>query len=86
MSGLQPTFFFENIGDNGAKVFVETNVQNYREKIRELTEALLAAEGMELVDVECLRMKSRWLVRIFMDKEEGGRHPRSLPGNQPSIG
>lgn len=46
-------------------------MQDYREKIRELTESVLAAEGMELVDVECLRMKSRWLVRIFMDKEGG---------------
>jgi ribosome maturation factor RimP len=50
---------------------VEEKVQQYREKIRELTEAMLTAEGLELVDVECLRMKSRWLVRIFMDKEGG---------------
>ena len=27
---------------------------------------------MELVQVECLKMKSRWLVRIYMDREEGG--------------
>jgi ribosome maturation factor RimP len=53
------------------KVFVEENVQIYREKIWELTEAILAAEGMELVEAECLRMPSRWLVRIYMDKEGG---------------
>lgn len=50
---------------------MEENVQTYREKIWELTEAILAAEGMELVEVECLRMPSRWLVRIYMDKEGG---------------
>lgn len=50
---------------------VEENVQTYRKKIWELTEAILAAEGMELVEAECLRMPSRWLVRIYMDKEGG---------------
>ena len=43
----------------------------YEEKIRQLAEPLLADEGMELVLVECLRMKSRWLVRIYIDKEGG---------------
>ena len=56
----------------GKKVFaVEENALKYREKIWELTEAILTAEGMELVEAECLRMPSRWLVRIFMDKEGG---------------
>jgi ribosome maturation factor RimP len=50
---------------------VEENVQIYREKIWELTEAILTAEGMELVEAECLRMPSRWLIRIYMDKEGG---------------
>jgi ribosome maturation factor RimP len=52
-------------------VFVEENVQKYQEKIRELAEAILTAEGMELVEAECLRMPSRWLVRIFIDREGG---------------
>jgi ribosome maturation factor RimP len=53
------------------KVFVEESVQTYREKIWELTEAILTGEGMELVEAECLRMPSRWLIRIYMDKEGG---------------
>lgn len=36
-----------------------------------MAEPLLEAEGMELIHVECLRAKSRWLVRIYMDKEGG---------------
>ena len=43
----------------------------YEEKIRQLAEPLLAEEGMEIVLVECLRMKSRWLVRLYIDKEGG---------------
>jgi len=42
-----------------------------RESIAGLADALLQSEGMELVDVEYMRMKSRWLIRIFMDKEGG---------------
>ena len=45
--------------------------QIYREKIWNLVEPVIESEDMELVDVECLNMKSRWLVRIYMDKEEG---------------
>ena len=44
----------------------------HEEQIRQLVEPLLASAGMELVQVECLKMKSRWLVRIYMDREEGG--------------
>ena len=40
-------------------------------KIRELAEPLIEAEGMELICAECLRMKSRWLVRIYIDREGG---------------
>jgi len=43
----------------------------YREKIERLLLPVIEAEDMELVDVECLRMKSRWLVRIYVDKEGG---------------
>ena len=32
---------------------------------------MIESEGMEIVDVECLKMKFRWLVRIYIDKEEG---------------
>ena len=46
-------------------------VQGYGETIRKLAEPVLEAEGMELIDVECIKMKSRWLVRIYLDKEGG---------------
>jgi ribosome maturation factor RimP len=46
-------------------------MQSYEEQIRELAEPLLTCEGMELVLVECLKMPSRWLVRIYMDREGG---------------
>ena len=46
-------------------------MQPHEEQIRQLAEPLLASEGMELVLVECLKMPTRWLVRIFMDREGG---------------
>lgn len=45
--------------------------QIYREKIWKLVEPVIESEDMELVDVECLKVKSRWFVRIYMDKEGG---------------
>ena len=47
------------------------NSLTYREKIRQLIEPVIESEGMEVVDVECLKMKFRWLVRIYIDKEGG---------------
>ena len=32
---------------------------------------VIESEDMELVDVEWLKMKSRWMVKIYMDKEGG---------------
>jgi len=46
-------------------------METYEEKITELAEPLAAAEGMEIVMAECLKMKSGWLVRIYIDKEGG---------------
>jgi len=43
----------------------------HEEKIRELAEPVVEAEGMELVLAECLKMKSRWMVRLYLDKEGG---------------
>jgi len=43
----------------------------YKEQIRDLVEPVVAGEGMELVMVECLKMQSRWLVRLYIDKEGG---------------
>jgi len=45
--------------------------QTYRQKIIELAEPLIEFEQMELIDVECLKMKTRWIIKIYMDKEGG---------------
>lgn len=45
--------------------------QVYREKIRQMVEPVIESEDMELIDVECLKMRSRWVVRIYIDKETG---------------
>jgi ribosome maturation factor RimP len=50
---------------------MDESARKHREKIWELAEAVIVGEGMELVEAECLRMPSRWLVRIFMDREGG---------------
>jgi hypothetical protein len=42
------------------------------QQIRQLAEPVLASVGLELVQVECLKMKARWVVRIYMDRKEGG--------------
>ena len=47
-------------------------MQPHEEQIRQLAEPVLASNGMELIQVECLKMKSRWVVRIYMDREPGG--------------
>ena len=47
-------------------------MQPHEEQIWQLAEPLLVSAGMELVQVECLKMPARWLVRIYMDREEGG--------------
>jgi ribosome maturation factor RimP len=46
-------------------------MEPYVEEITQLAEPLVLAEGMEIVLVECLRMKSHWLVRVYLDKEGG---------------
>ena len=62
MSGLQPTFFFPG---------TRQGMQTHAEQIRQLAEPLLSSEGMELILVECLKMRTHWLVRIYMDREGG---------------
>jgi ribosome maturation factor RimP len=42
-----------------------------KEKVRELAEPVVAAEGMELIHVECLKMQMRWVIRLYLDKNEG---------------
>jgi ribosome maturation factor RimP len=45
--------------------------QTYKEKIAQLVEPIIESEKMELVDLECLKMQSRWLVRLYIDKVGG---------------
>ena len=40
-------------------------------RIIELVEPVVESGEMELIDVECFRGKSCWMVRIYIDKESG---------------
>jgi len=62
-----PTFFFRE----GIKKKMTDTTHTYHEEMRRLIEPLLESENMELIDIECLKMKSRWLVRIYIDKDSG---------------
>jgi ribosome maturation factor RimP len=42
-----------------------------REKIWQLAEPVVAFEGMELIHVECVKMHTRWVIRLYLDKERG---------------
>jgi ribosome maturation factor RimP len=42
-----------------------------KEKIRQFAEPVVASEGMELIHVECMKMHTRWMIRLFLDKEGG---------------
>jgi ribosome maturation factor RimP len=48
-----------------------TPVDTQRDQIWALLEPIVESHGMELIYAECLRMPSRWVVRIFLDKEGG---------------
>ena len=60
--GLSPLFFSKKR---------DVLMQRHEEQIRQLAEPLLASQGMELVLAECLKMQTRWLVRIYIDREGG---------------
>ena len=42
-----------------------------KEKIRQLAEPVVVSEGIELIHVECVKMHARWIIRLFLDKENG---------------
>jgi len=46
-------------------------VDRMRDELWALLEPIVESNGMELIYAECLRMPSRWVVRVFMDKEGG---------------
>jgi len=50
---------------------MDENMDAYRQDIRRLAEPIVESEAMELIYVECLKMKSRWMVRLYLDKEGG---------------
>jgi ribosome maturation factor RimP len=48
-----------------------TTYETYKERIWQLGKPLAESEGMELIYVECIKMKFRWIVRLYIDKEGG---------------
>ena len=51
---------------------METEIQiQIRQQVEQLAEALVASEGMELVDLEYRRQGRRWMLRLFIDKDGG---------------
>ncbi len=48
-----------------------TNVSVIRDRVFELVEPLLYDIGYELVEVEYLSMFGRWVLRLYIDKENG---------------
>ncbi|NDF13605.1 MAG: ribosome maturation factor RimP, partial [Proteobacteria bacterium] len=46
--------------------------QAIEERARELAEPIIAAEGLELVDIEYVRERDGWVLRMFIDKDGGG--------------
>jgi ribosome maturation factor RimP len=42
-----------------------------KEKIWQLAEPVAASEEMELIHVECVKMHTRWVIRLYLDKENG---------------
>ena len=60
MSGPMPTFLFS-----------EQFMDEVKEKIRQLAEPVIASEEIELIHVECIKMHTRWIIRLYLDKEGG---------------
>jgi ribosome maturation factor RimP len=42
--------------------------QSVEEKVQEICEPLIAAEGLELLDLEFVREHGGWILRLFIDK------------------
>lgn len=49
-----------------------TQKQTIENKAKEIAEGIVAGEGLELVDVEYVREREGWVLRLFIDKP-GGR-------------
>jgi ribosome maturation factor RimP len=42
-----------------------------KDKIWQFAEPVALSEGLELIHVECVKMHSRWVFRLFLDKDGG---------------
>jgi len=51
--------------------FMDSMFDDVKEKIWQLAKPVATSEGMELIHVECLKMHTRWIVRLFLDKDGG---------------
>lgn len=49
----------------------ESSRQKVEEKAQQICEPLIAAEGLELVDLEFVREHGGWVLRLFIDKPGG---------------
>ncbi len=49
----------------------ENPKQTIEERARQVAEPILSGEGLELVDVEFLREREGWVLRLFIDKPGG---------------
>ncbi len=58
--GSCPLFYFMTFMD-----------EDIKERIRQLAEPVVESEGMDLIHVECIKMHTRWIVRLYLDKETG---------------
>jgi len=61
MSGPKPTFLFSGAMMN----------EDIKERIWQLADPVVESEGMELIHVECIKMHTRWIIRLYLDKESG---------------
>ena len=49
----------------------ETQKHSIEDRARALAEPLIAAEGLELVDLEYVREQAGWVLRVFIDRPGG---------------
>lgn len=55
----------------GSIEVAETSKQKVEEKAQQICEPLIAAEGLELLDLEFIREHGGWILRLFIDKPGG---------------
>lgn len=68
-SGLYPTFFIQLT--SGAAMEQGEGNKKIVDVVKNLSERILASEGMELVDIEFRQEGRKWVLRLFIDREGG---------------